>query len=290
MRIRTVKPSFMRHEELQDLEVQNPNMYIMLTFQGLWMLCDSKGRFEFKPRSIKLDVLPYIPYDNVKTLEILIENGFIITYEVDKKKYGFIPTFTEHQRISGKELTEGEKYPPIPEQTKLTPGSDREATEKQPVAQEEEGKGLEEKEGNGSTTRTCEKPDFEESFKFFKESRNKRVLVELHHLSEYEVESFFKRFFDEKIDIGELNNKSPGEIVKHFSMWLPKVKDKITSKPTDHPDIPDVPDDKIYSLLSVEKKKEARDKWKIQGHYLVTDGKKSDQGWYLKNGTKATPN
>lgn len=64
---------------------------------------------------------------------------------------------------------------------------------------------------------------FDKNFQFFKTSRNHRVLQEIHKLSLAQVEDYFVRFFDEKIDIGELNNKSPGDLVKHFSLWLPKI-------------------------------------------------------------------
>jgi hypothetical protein len=58
-RIRTVKPDFFRHEALQDLELANPGMYPMMVFQALWGHCDSKGRFEWKPRMLKLDILRF---------------------------------------------------------------------------------------------------------------------------------------------------------------------------------------------------------------------------------------
>ncbi len=127
-RIRTVKPEFFRHEKLQDLEVKNPGQYIMMVFQGLWSLCDSKGKFIYRPRTIKLDILPFIPFDMDKTLSILIDEKFVKIYEVDGEKYGRIPTFNDHQRLTGKELSEGEKYP---DPTEIDEGSSGEAVEKQ---------------------------------------------------------------------------------------------------------------------------------------------------------------
>lgn len=145
-RIRTIKPEFFRHEALQDLEIANPGMYPMMVFEALWGHCDSKGRFEWKPRMLKLDILPFLPFDMAKTLEILELGGMLHRYEVDGKTYGFIPTFEKHQRLSGKEATEGEKYPePIEEKQKITveesvkqQGSDGEIPESQ------EGNGREE--------------------------------------------------------------------------------------------------------------------------------------------------
>lgn len=139
-----MKPDFFRHEKLQDLEVKNPGKYIMLVFEGLWGLCDSRGRFIFNPRMIKLDVLPFIPFDMEDTLGILVNEAFIEKYEVDGVCYGRIPTFNEHQRLSGKEVTEGEKYPDARVKRKR---SSREASGKHPDAQEGKGR---EKEGNGA--------------------------------------------------------------------------------------------------------------------------------------------
>ena len=152
-RIRTVKPSFLRHEKLCDLESENPGQYVMMVFMGLWMLADSKGRFEYKPRSMKLDILPFIDYSIQQTLDILEEAEFIRTYTVDKNKYGVIPTFSEHQRITGKEATDGEKFPAeIVLNSDYEQGSIRETTGKQPDAQEgkgKEGKGNKEGKGEG---------------------------------------------------------------------------------------------------------------------------------------------
>lgn len=149
-RIRTIKPEFFRHEGLQDLELANPGKYPMMVFEGLFGQCDSKGRFEWKPRMLKLDILPFLPFDMADTLHILLEAGLVRWYAVDGKQYGEIPTFEKHQRISGKELSEGEKYPePQPNEQ----GSNREAIGKQSgsvgeIPESQEGKGKEE-EGKG---------------------------------------------------------------------------------------------------------------------------------------------
>lgn len=150
-RIRTVKPSFLRHELLCDLESENPGQYVMMVFMGLWMLADNKGRFEYKPRSIKLDILPFIDYKIQVTLDILEANNFIRTYVVDGQTYGVIPTFSTHQRITGKEATEGEKFPSeIVLNTDNQQGNNCETPEKQPDAQEGKGKeGKGNKEGKG---------------------------------------------------------------------------------------------------------------------------------------------
>lgn len=146
-RIRTIKPGFFRHEALQDLEIANPGKYPMMVFEGLWGHCDSKGRFEWRPRQLKLDILPFLPFDMADTLEILERAGRVKRYTVDGKEYGEIPNFEKHQRITGKEMTEGEKYPaPIGETT----GKQRGNIGEQQESQEGKGTGREqEQEGNG---------------------------------------------------------------------------------------------------------------------------------------------
>lgn len=132
-RIRNIKPAFFRHEVLQDLEAAHPGQHIMLVYVGLWTQCDASGIFPWKPRLLKLDILPFLDFSIEHTLTILQQAGFIARYTADGAEWGHIPTFTEHQRITGKEATEGEKYPK-PGENKL--GSNRETTGKQPVAQE----------------------------------------------------------------------------------------------------------------------------------------------------------
>ncbi len=114
-RIRTVKPEFFRHEGLQDLEIENPGEYPMFVFEGLWLLCDSQGVFPYQPRQIHLDILPFLPFDMAKTLGVLVNAGFIETYAVDGHTYGLIPTFNKHQRLSGKEAQDGDRYPNPPQ-------------------------------------------------------------------------------------------------------------------------------------------------------------------------------
>lgn len=150
-RIRTIKPDYFRHERLQDLEVEFPGKYPMMVFAGLWGHCDSKGRFEWRPRQLKLDILPFLPFDMAETLGILTTAGMIRRYVVEGKEYGEIPTFEKHQRLSGKELQDGEKHPePTGEAFEKQQGSVGEIPEYQ------EGKG---REGNrNGVDRSPEKP------------------------------------------------------------------------------------------------------------------------------------
>lgn len=112
-RIRTIKPEFFRHEAIQDLEAANIGDCCMLVFEGLWTQCDNQGIFPYKPRQLKLDILPFLNFDMKKTLELLENAGFLYKYSINEKQYGIIPSLPEHQRFNGKEAgEEGRKYPP----------------------------------------------------------------------------------------------------------------------------------------------------------------------------------
>lgn len=155
-RIRTIKPEFFRHEGLQDIEAENPGAYCMLVFAGLWGHCDKAGRFEWRPRTLKLDILPFLSFDMAETLAILERAGQVRRYQVDGKEYGEIASFCVHQRISGKEAQEPEKHPePIKEDIGKKRGSNGEAPETAGREGKGRGKGKgreREEEGNGLVT------------------------------------------------------------------------------------------------------------------------------------------
>lgn len=112
-RIRTIKPDFFRHEGLQDLATEH-GAHVMLVFAGLWGHCDRFGRFECRPRHLKLDILPFLDFDMAEAIQALESAGFVQTYEVGSKRYGYIPSFSDHQRFGGKEASEPAKYPEPP--------------------------------------------------------------------------------------------------------------------------------------------------------------------------------
>jgi hypothetical protein len=110
-RIRNVKPEFFTHEGLQDLELANAGKYPMFVFEGLWTKCDRNGVFEWRPRSLKLAILPFLPFEIEETLDILAGAGYIKKYMVDGKNYGIIPTFKKHQSICDKERQNKNIFP-----------------------------------------------------------------------------------------------------------------------------------------------------------------------------------
>lgn len=146
-RIRSIKPCFFRHEGLQELEVKHKGKYPMFVFSGLWGHCDRLGRFRWKPKTLKLDILPFIPFDMEKTLALLEQAGYLKRYEVDGEQYGFIPTFTEHQRISGKEAQEAPEFPEPIEFNDNSPVKQSGSIGEAPETAGREGKGREQ-EGN----------------------------------------------------------------------------------------------------------------------------------------------
>lgn len=110
-RIRSVKPDFFCHELLNQLEEENPTLRVMLSFEGLWNQSDKQGVFPYKPKTLKLGILPWVNYDLAVTLDLLAKNGFIKRFNYQGKEYGYIPSFPTHQRISGEEAKQAPRYP-----------------------------------------------------------------------------------------------------------------------------------------------------------------------------------
>lgn len=110
-RIRTIKPEFFLHEELFDLE-QSTGLPVRLAFAGLWTQCDREGRFLWRPRVLKTQIMPWDDVDFSKVLDALHSAGFVKRYEFDGKEYGYIPSWKSHQTIN---LRESESRLPDPE-------------------------------------------------------------------------------------------------------------------------------------------------------------------------------
>jgi hypothetical protein len=163
-RIRTIKPEFFRHEALQELETQNPGDHCLLVFAALWTQSDKNGVFEWRPRQLKLDILPFIQFDMEATLELLRAAEFIECYQVDAKEYGRVPTFIKNQRITGKEAESPGRYPLpgrgiIGETPEKQPRSKRDKTDVQEREREVEKEKEKEKElGKGARGETEPSP------------------------------------------------------------------------------------------------------------------------------------
>src|ERR1041385_7354226 len=102
-RIRTIKPELFTHEALYEAEQQS-KLPLRLAFAGLFTCCDREGRFRWRPRQLKLNILPYdenIDFESV--LEALVINGFIVKYKINNQYYGCFPSWHKHQRVNNKE-------------------------------------------------------------------------------------------------------------------------------------------------------------------------------------------
>lgn len=110
-RIRTIKPEFFRHEALFEAE-REFGIPLRLAFSGLWCCCDRLGRFKWRPRALKLDVLPYDELDFSRVLDALESRGFLVRYEIGGEAYGWIPSFLRHQHINPRESASTIPAPP----------------------------------------------------------------------------------------------------------------------------------------------------------------------------------
>lgn len=111
-RIRTIKPEFFKHEALYDLE-HSSGLPIRISFVGLLTCCDREGRFKWRPRALKPDILPYddlIDFEAV--LDAMVAAGLLLKYEAEGDVYGCIPTFLKHQSINQREAQSSIPAPP----------------------------------------------------------------------------------------------------------------------------------------------------------------------------------
>jgi len=102
-RIRTIKPELFRHEALFDAEVET-GLPLRLAFIGLFTVCDREGRFKWRPRAIKAEVMPYDDgVDFSRVLDACVTRGFVVKYASQGVEYGCITSFTRHQVINARE-------------------------------------------------------------------------------------------------------------------------------------------------------------------------------------------
>ncbi len=97
-RIRTIKPEFFTSS---DVVTRSP--LARLLYIGLWCEADREGRFEWKPRTLKLRYLPGDSCDIDALATELTEVGMLEIYGVDGVLYAEIPGFKKHQVINNRE-------------------------------------------------------------------------------------------------------------------------------------------------------------------------------------------
>lgn len=148
MRIRTIKPEFFKDEELAELSPE-----ARLFFIGLWCAADANGNIEWRPKRLKIEILPYCGSDVSQLCLGLEQGGWVAKYTIDGQQYLSIRNWTKHQRINGKEGQSGGRYPLPPNDlhSKTQQGHTRDTPEKQPESQEQ-GTGNREGKGTGKGT------------------------------------------------------------------------------------------------------------------------------------------
>lgn len=102
-RIRNIKPGFFKDSDLYDAE-KACGLPLRVAYAGLWTVADRAGRFKWKPREIKTDILPYDEVDMGAVMDALVRYGFIFKYKAAGHDYGYVPNFEKHQFINKNEL------------------------------------------------------------------------------------------------------------------------------------------------------------------------------------------
>ena len=106
-RSRNIKPGFFKNEILAEM----PPEYRLL-FMGLWCLADREGRFEDRPKKIKMELFPCDDFDIGEGLSMLESGGFLVRYVVDGNRYSQVVNFTKHQMPHHKEVASEIPAPP----------------------------------------------------------------------------------------------------------------------------------------------------------------------------------
>lgn len=116
MRSRNLKPGFFKNEDLVECD---PLARIL--FEGLWCFADREGRFEWRPKKMKIEILPCDNCDIGWLLGQLELKELIIKYSVNGKEYGHLPTFLKHQNPHVRESPST-----CPDPTQALPRQDKE--------------------------------------------------------------------------------------------------------------------------------------------------------------------
>lgn len=104
------------HEGLFDLEHES-GLPVRLAFAGLWCVADREGRFLWRPRTLKVAIMPHDVIDFGAVLDALERGGFVARYAVDGAEYGYVPTIKNHQVFNQREAASAIPPPPARECT-----------------------------------------------------------------------------------------------------------------------------------------------------------------------------
>lgn len=111
-RKRLISPDFFKHSELYEAELTSA-LPLRIAFAGLWCQADKRGVFRWRPRELKLEIMPYdedVDFSDV--LETLASYDYIRRYSVGGRDYGYIPSFTRWQTFHRNESPSADPDPP----------------------------------------------------------------------------------------------------------------------------------------------------------------------------------
>jgi len=111
-RARNIKPGFFTNDDLGEL-----SPLARLGFIGLWGQADFNGNMKYKPKRLKVEVLPYDNVDFAELVGELQQTGFVEIYQVDGEDYLHVVNFRKHQRPHKNEVLRGTDIPkPVTQQ------------------------------------------------------------------------------------------------------------------------------------------------------------------------------
>lgn len=218
MRIRTIKPEFFLHEGMADAE-EETGLPLAIAFIGLLCAADREGRFKWRARRLKAQILPYKDVDFGQVLDALERHGFLIRYG-ENGEFGCISTFSEHQVVNHREKESvlpnpldfnesdacGTRDPRVDHASGACPGG-------------REGKG---KEGKENIVRKNSDEEVAETPELIKTDFSKEILEEIWKLSpsKSRTRTSKKKVWDEWKRIKKSNRPDRDTVISAFHSWL----------------------------------------------------------------------
>jgi hypothetical protein len=101
-RIRTVKPELAAHEGMFDAEKET-GLPLRFAWVMLFTVADREGRFQWRPRTLKSQILPHDEIEFSRVLDAWVTRGFVRKYRVRGEWFGVIPSWKRHQVINNRE-------------------------------------------------------------------------------------------------------------------------------------------------------------------------------------------
>jgi hypothetical protein len=132
-RIRSLKPSFFKNEDLARLSFAH-----RLLYEGLWCWADRDGRLEDRPTRLKAEIFPYDELDVESLLSDLDKAGFIRRYVVGRMNVIAIPRFLKHQFPRNDERSNNLPAPPKAPDPPKKPSRSRNGTAAVPLLPSEQ--------------------------------------------------------------------------------------------------------------------------------------------------------